>query len=259
MYTFENKNVFIIGGSGFIGTKITEFFLNHNSIVYNFDLHDQNSLNNYSNYNYQYYKILGSKNDILKIEKTMKISEVPDIYINCSYPISNNYAKCAYQDIDHKNINENLVLHLGSYVNISNFIAKKMKKQKTHGKIILFSSIYGMVAQDLSLYRDTKIKDNLIYPIIKSGIISLTKQLASIYGMHNINVNCISPGGIVGYSIYNKKSQDKKFINKYKKKVPLNRMATQKDLLSSIAFLASDDSEYITGHNLVIDGGYTII
>jgi len=89
-----------------------------------------------------------------------------------------------------------------------------------------------------------------IYCATKAGIINLTKYFAKNFSRKNIIVNSISPGGIL-----NKKLQNKKFIQNYIKNVPLGRLANVKDIVGPIIFLCSDASNYINGHNLIVDGG----
>ena len=76
--------------------------------------------------------------------------------------------------------------------------------------------------------------------------------MASYFGSNNIRVNCVSPGGIFD-------NQDINFVKNYEKKVPLGRMGNPDDIAPSVSFLLSDDSKYITGQNLIIDGGWTAI
>jgi NAD(P)-dependent dehydrogenase (short-subunit alcohol dehydrogenase family) len=90
------------------------------------------------------------------------------------------------------------------------------------------------------------------YSAIKGGLINFTKYLASYTGKYKVRVNCVSPGGIFD-------NQPKSFVTNYEKKVPLQRLGTPGDIAPAIAFLLSDESLYITGHNLVIDGGWTAI
>ena len=87
------------------------------------------------------------------------------------------------------------------------------------------------------------------YSVSKAGIIQLTKWF-SAYLAPKIRVNCITPGGI-------KRAQSKKFIESYSKLTLLNRMATEEDVISGILFLASESSKYITGQNIIIDGGWS--
>ena len=74
-----------------------------------------------------------------------------------------------------------------------------MLKKKINGNILLFASIYGFLGQDLSLYQNTKMKENMTYSVIKGGIVNLVRQMSSFYGKYNIRVNAISPGGIYAH------------------------------------------------------------
>ena len=154
---------------------------------------------------------------------------------------------------------ENLDSHLLSYSLISNFVAKKMCVKKKNGKIILFSSIYGFLAQNSNNYIDTTMKENVTYSIIKGGIISLIKQMAAFYGKYNLEINAVSPGAVIGHVKGSKKSQSSKFINAYTKNTPIKRLCKPDEIANLVDFLASDKCSYITGQNIIIDGGYSII
>lgn len=121
------------------------------------------------------------------------------------------------------------------------------------GNIINISSIYGMVGQDISIYKDPDANISLDYPIQKGGIIAYTKQLAATLGRYNIRCNCLTLGGLRETA-----PDDPYFLEQYNKRVPLGRMATGKDVKGPIIFLASDASVYMTGANLVLDGGWTV-
>ena len=142
---------------------------------------------------------------------------------------------------------------------MAKIIADHMKKNKIHGSIIQLSSIYGLVAQDDNLYKNTNISENMTYGIIKSSVIHFTKQLASHYGKNNIRVNNIVVGGVSGHIKGSKLKQDLNFLKKFKNKVPLRRMANPVEIVPGVVFLASSASSYITGSSIVIDGGYTIL
>ena len=99
-----------------------------------------------------------------------------------------------------------------------------MKKNKFPGKIVMLGSIYGStVAQNNQNYEKTKIKENMTYPIIKSGLVGATKQFAQYYGKNKILINIVSPGLIKGHVKGLKNQQDKKFLKKYLEKTSIKK------------------------------------
>ena len=131
--------------------------------------------------------------------------------------------------------------------------------KKKISKIILFSSIYGFLAQNSENYKNTEMKENVTYSIIKAGIINLVKQMAAHYGKKGLEINCISPGAVVGHIKGSKKKQDSNFIKQYSKNTALKRLAKPIEIANLVNFLSSNECSYITGQNLIIDGGYSII
>ena len=108
-----------------------------------------------------------------------------------------------------------------------------------------------MCIRDSSIYEGTNMHNPAAYGASKAGLIHLTKWLAATLGPE-IRVNAISPGGIY-------RQQDEQFVRRYTHKTVLKRMATEEDIVPAMIFLASDNARYITGQNLVIDGGYSIL
>jgi len=115
--------------------------------------------------------------------------------------------------------------------------------------IINIASIYGFLGPDWSLYEETEMGNPAAYAASKGGLIQLTRWLATTLAP-NIRVNSISPGGI-------DRNLPEKFVNRYEAKTPLLRMGTDEDIKGAIAFLSSDLSKYITGQNIIIDGGWS--
>ena len=127
-----------------------------------------------------------------------------------------------------------------------------MVKQK-NGSIINVSSIYGMVGPDQRIYGKSRLNSPAFYSATKGAIVNLTKYLASHWGKNNVRVNTLTLGGI-----YDKKLHtDKEFVKKYSEKTMLGMMSQTSDYDGAILFLASDLSSYMTGANLVVDGGWT--
>jgi NAD(P)-dependent dehydrogenase (short-subunit alcohol dehydrogenase family) len=142
-------------------------------------------------------------------------------------------------------------MQLNSVFLLCQQVLEKMKLQRS-GSFINVASIYGMVGPDFSVYEGTALTMPAAYAAIKGGVINFTKYLASYYGPYNVRVNVVSPGGIFD-------NQPSTFVKNYENKVPLKRMGTPEDIAGSISFLLSDKAAYITGHNLVVDGGWTTI
>ena len=118
--------------------------------------------------------------------------------------------------------------------------------------ILNISSDLSIIAPDQRIYSHLKFEKPITYSVIKHGIVGLTKYLAAYWGKNNVRVNCISPGGI-------ENKQNKTFIKKIKKLIPLGRMARSNEYIGVIKFLCSNQSSYMTGQNIIIDGGRSII
>lgn len=119
-----------------------------------------------------------------------------------------------------------------------------------HGSIINIGSTYGVNGPDMSIYEGTEMGNPAAYAASKGGIIQLTRWLATNMSPQ-VRVNSISPGGV-------ERGQPESFQKKYISRTPLARMANEEDFKGAIAFLASDLSKYVTGQNLMIDGGWTV-
>ena len=116
------------------------------------------------------------------------------------------------------------------------------------GTIVNISSMQGMFAPDFALYEGTEMDSPPDYHFHKGGLITLTRYLARKLAPRDIRVNCISPGGLFT-------NQDPLFLERYNRKVPLGRMANHDDIKGVVVFLASEASSYITGENILMDGG----
>ena len=142
-----------------------------------------------------------------------------------------------------------LEVNLTAAFDLSKGLTPKLK-QTGHGSIINVASIYGVSGPDYSLYTDTQMGHPAAYAASKGGLVQLTRWLATTLAP-DIRVNAISPGGVF-------RNQPEVFVRRYEARTPLKRMAIEEDFKGITAFLAGDLSAYVTGQNLLVDGGWTV-
>lgn len=124
------------------------------------------------------------------------------------------------------------------------------------GKIINVSSMYGVVAPDFSVYdKSPAFLNPPHYGAAKAGVVQLTKYFAQYLGEKNIQVNAVSPGAFPSDAV---RQRDENFADRLAAKTALKRVGKPEDLTGAFVFLSSKASDYITGHNLIVDGGWTI-
>lgn len=181
--------------------------------------------------------------DINDKEKPVDLSKDDEIYNLLSNHVCNSFINCSYP--------RNYLRHFNLFSSCTKMFSDHMAKNGG-GSIINFASIYGIKSPDYSIYNGTDMDMPVEYGAIKAGIIQMSKIMAVKYAKHNVRINCISPGGIFD-------NQNSKFVKKYCHNVPMGRMATPQDIIGAVVFLASDESKYITGQNIVIDGGLTCL
>ncbi len=252
-FSNKGKTAFVVGGSGLIGSEICNALAELGSKVIIIDKVKKNK-NLYYKKNIFFYKMDISKVSKLEISysKLIKKYGIPDIFINSSYPKTKDWKNNSFNKIKYSSFNENLKIHLNTFSWLAKLAADSMIKKKRGGTIIQLSSIYGIVGQNIEIYKGTKMSESMTYSVIKGGINNLTRQMASYYGKYNIRINSLCAGGVFDY-------QNKLFLRNYKKLVPLKRLAKTEEIASTVAFLSSDASSYITGTMIMVDGGWTAI
>tara|TARA_Y100001936_G_C15923791_1_gene585551 strand:+ start:36 stop:779 length:744 start_codon:yes stop_codon:yes gene_type:complete len=246
----KNKNIIITGASQGIGESITKKFFNKNSNVFLISrnknkletIKKQLSKNKINSQIIDYYTAnVQNFNDISDIVKAVinKYKKI-DVLINNAGINDDNLIVKMKEDQWNRVIDTNLT---GTY-NCCKAVSKYMIKQK-FGKIINISSVIGEIGN----------KGQVNYAASKAGIVGLTKSLSKELGSRNINVNAINPGFIKTEMTEKlKKDKNLEFLNK----IPLNRFGNVEDVSNLVYFLASKDSDYITGQTINIDGGMVV-
>ena len=265
-FKLDKKVALVMGGCGLIGEEICNIFARSNAKVIIVDVDRkkgrllEKKINIFNkNCKYLYFNINDEKNLEKKFRQLIRPFKCPDIFVNCSYPMTKDWYLNTFKNVSKKSMDKNISLHLGSYSWFAREIAELMQKFKIRGSIIQLGSIYGVKGQDLNVYKNTSMKESMTYSIIKGGIINLTRQMASYYGKKGVRINSLCPGGIKGPVQGKSQKQEKIFIKNYSKKVPLGRLGTAEEVSCAALFLASDASSYVTGTTLMIDGGWTSV
>lgn len=256
MLDFSGKTAIVTGACGLLGKEFSRAFLECDANVILCDINEeqgiilQNKFNlEYDNRSLFFPMNITSEIDLQSfIQYCKKQSFSIDILVNNAYPRNNNYGN-DFKLISFKDWRENIDMHLNGYFNVIQKISMVMMKQNK-GNIINIASIYGFLGPNFSLYEGTSMTNPAEYSAIKGAIINFTRYL-STYLAPNIRANCISPGGVFD-------KQNQMFVDRYNKLTPMSRMANPDDIATVVLFLASDLSKYITGQNIVVDGGWSV-
>jgi NAD(P)-dependent dehydrogenase (short-subunit alcohol dehydrogenase family) len=271
IFNLKNKTAIVFGGNGYLGKQFCKTLLDYGAKVYSCDINSKDSKETIG-----LKKEFSGKFEIVKVNATNKneLTELGrkiigkekrvDVIVNSTTMKGNDFY-LPFEEVSLEGWNIGLLGDLTIPFLTSQTFMPQMKKQRT-GSIINIASIYGIVGNDQRIYEGSnlhklyvedspkikRIYAHGVYNAAKGGIISFTRYLAAYYGAYNIRVNCISPGGIYH------ENENKTFVKKYSEKVPLGRKANPDEINGALIFLASDASSYVTGHNLVVDGGFTI-
>lgn len=141
-----------------------------------------------------------------------------------------------------------------AYFLLAREVARHLRSRRAPGSIINIASMYGVVASYPDAYSDLPINSPPIYHGLKGGLVHLTRHLAAYWAADNIRVNAISPGPFPSQSVQDRLPD---FIERLEQKVPMGRMGKPHELKGLVVLLASDAGSYITGQNILVDGGWT--
>jgi NAD(P)-dependent dehydrogenase (short-subunit alcohol dehydrogenase family) len=242
----NDQVIIVTGGTGLLGKEIVADIKRKGAIVINADVNVETQLHA-GTINVD---ITDDNSVQAGIDQILATFGRIDGLVNNAYPRTNDWGT-KFENIDPASWRANVDMQLNSYFVCCQKVLKVMAQQNS-GAIVNIASIYGVVGNDFSLYEEYGGTSPAAYSAIKGGLINFTRYLASYYGHKGIRVNCLSPGGIFDH-------QHPSFVSRYEAKVPMRRLGNPDDIAPVASFLLSNEAKYITGQNIIVDGGWTII
>lgn len=268
-FDLTNRYVVITGGAGLLGIEHARAILEVNGNLILWDI-DSNALGlavTKLQTEFETSKIYKSKVDVtnefeirsaLDLLKSQNIEVsilINNAAINPKYKVTElDYSRLENFDIN--NWNNEISVGLTSAFLCSKIIGSNMANGNG-GVILNIASDLSLIAPDQRLYKipnrswDKQPVKPVTYSVIKSGIVGLTKYLSTYWNEQGVRVNSLSPGGVL-------EDQPDEFVNKLSSLIPLGRMAQPDEYRSAVQFLCSDASSYMTGQNIVMDGGRSV-
>jgi NAD(P)-dependent dehydrogenase (short-subunit alcohol dehydrogenase family) len=242
----KDKVIIITGGNGLLGKAIITRLESEGAFCINFEINHETN----NDLSKVYCDITNTNSIDEGLDMVLKKYNKIDGLVNNAYPRTKDWGT-KFEEIVYDSWKQNIDWQLNSYFYISQKVATQMSKQK-FGSIVNMASIYGVLGADFTVYEGTNLTMPAAYSAIKGALINFTRYVASYFGPQQVRVNSVSPGGIFD-------NQNEVFIENYCKKVPMRRLGIPEDISPAVAFLLSDDSKYITGQNIIVDGGWTSI
>ena len=260
LFDLSGKIVLLTGGAGLLGPEITEALLNHGASVIMADLEEAKCESIISERGWDKKKVSGISLDVASsdswkegLEFVLETYGNVDVLVNGA--ASTNQSKTANFEAGFENFPEEdwdriMDINLkGVYLGCQ--VIGKQMLQQGNGVIINIASLYGVVSPNHRIYPDTGIFQPVAYSVSKHAVVALTKYLGTLWADKKIRVNALSPGGVWN-------QHEGLFYERYKQLNPTGDMANKSDMSGGVVFLASDASKHVIGHNLIIDGGYSV-
>ena len=240
----KNKIILITGGKGFLGEYFVQALTSAGAIVITADIHPEADVQMDVT---STESIKAAFSDVLATRSRIDVV-VNNAAIDPKFDGNADQNAKQFENYPEELIQKSLDVNLLGYTLVAQEAVRHMLSQKS-GNIINVSSIYGLVGPDQSIYPEGTQKP-VDYFITKGGVVMLTKFLATTYGSKGIRANTLTLGGVF-------KGHNEEFTSKYGAQTPLGRMANPEEVGGPLVFLASDASNYMTGANLIVDGGWT--
>jgi len=270
LFDLTGRKAIITGGSGLLGVQHSRALLQRNCGVVIWDINSQEMenavlklLDEFPGADIQIQKVnISSELEITKAisffeSKSMRIDIlINNAAINPKFRSESKESSSHFESYSIETWNQEIEVGLTGAMLCSKHIGSHMVRQGG-GVILNISSDLSVIAPDQRIYekpgiaKEFQFKKPVSYSVIKSGLVGLTKFLATYWADQNIRVNSLSPGGVF-------ENQDSDFVENLISRIPMARMANLDEYIGAIQYLCSDASDYMTGQNIVIDGGRSV-
>jgi NAD(P)-dependent dehydrogenase (short-subunit alcohol dehydrogenase family) len=258
MNNLSEKVVFLTGAAGLLGTQYATALSSVGANVVLADINynkckkiekELKEKNNVSPFSIK-MDISNKKSIDNAIAKVMKkFSKIDVLVNNAVFPETQKERSIQFEKFPLELWNKIFAVNVTGVFLCNQKIGSIMVKQKK-GSIINISSMYGIVAADQRIYGNSGLNSTAAYAVTKSSLFNFTRYLASYWRNTGVRINTLTLGGV-------ENNQDPKFIQKYSEKTMIGRMAKKNEFTGALIFLSSDASSYMTGSNMVVDGGWT--
>ena len=253
-FNFKDKIFLMTGASGRLGSTILKSLINCNAKVIVLGRKFNNPT--YKNKNIFFYKCDLTNN--ANIKKKIFLIKKKFNYINGILNMANESRLGKPSVIKIQDFERTLQINLKAsfYIiqNLRTYLLKGYKKTTFKSSVINFTSIYGISIPDFKIYKKAIYNNPIQYGSAKAALLHMTKYLSKTEDFEKIKINAISPGAFpVINNLFNKQIHYQKILSK----IPFKRFGKPEDLIGPVFFLLSDMSDYMTGANIVVDGGWT--
>jgi len=260
LMNLRGRTVLITGGAGHIGRVMADAVAELGASIAVADLNKEKCCSTVERLAAQY----GTDAAAFEVDLSdeMSVARLPDqvsvrfggldVLINCAAFVGTSELEgwaVPFEEQSADTWRKAMEVNLTSVFTLTQSATPQLKKNR-RGCIINVASIYGVYGPDLRLYEDTEMGNPAAYAASKGGLIQFTRWCSTVLAP-DIRVNAITPGGVF-------RGQDERFVNRYIEKTPLKRMASEEDFKGAVCFLASDLSSYVTGQNIMVDGGWGV-
>ena len=262
LFSLKNKTIVLTGSAGRLGSRFAHVLSDAGADVILVDIAKsenkklEKELRNLYKTNPISFSIdISKQNEMKQLMKKIhsKYSKI-DVLINNAHFVPRTHPKrdAPFEEYPLNLWDQTTGINLRGLFLCCQEIGKIMLKQKK-GVIINISSIYGIVGADQRIYGKSRLNSPGFYAVTKGAMVNFSRYLAANWEGKNIRVNTLTLGGVFDEQLH----KDKNFVKNYSKKTILGRMANKEDYDGPILFLASDASSYVTGANLIVDGGWS--